>query len=171
MANHGFIDHPDYLQPEPTRENPPLRQTTPDSTILAGALSPMKKLKVMKDARTTPKLRSGAPGLFMLGITDLMRGIGNWRLCHLMGLGEIRRRYARSRIGQFWLAISDIRAKGNESFVQWMRSPPPLAMPDELTPCFARLCALDPGRKNQNNISRTRGNASRWPTSGRRTSS
>jgi hypothetical protein len=38
MANHGFIDHPDYLQPEPTRENPPLRQTTPDSTILAGAL-------------------------------------------------------------------------------------------------------------------------------------
>jgi len=34
MANHGFIDHPDYLQPEPTRENPPLRQTTPDSTGL-----------------------------------------------------------------------------------------------------------------------------------------
>jgi hypothetical protein len=38
VFDHGFIDHPDYLQPEPTRENPPLRQTTPDSTILAGAL-------------------------------------------------------------------------------------------------------------------------------------
>jgi ABC-type polysaccharide/polyol phosphate export permease len=60
----------------------------------------------MMDATTTPKLRSGRPGLFMLGIADLMRGIGNWRLCHLMGLGEIRRRYARSRIGQFWLTIS-----------------------------------------------------------------
>ncbi len=60
----------------------------------------------MMDASTTPKLRSGRPGLFMLGIADLMRGTDNWRLCHLMGLGEIRRRYARSRIGQFWLTIS-----------------------------------------------------------------
>jgi len=60
----------------------------------------------MMDATTTPKLPSRRPGLFMLGIADLMRGIGNWRLCHLMGLGEIRRRYARSRIGQFWLTLS-----------------------------------------------------------------
>jgi lipopolysaccharide transport system permease protein len=45
-------------------------------------------------------------GLFMLGIADLLRGIRKWRLCHLMGLSEIRRRYARSRIGQFWLTIS-----------------------------------------------------------------
>jgi lipopolysaccharide transport system permease protein len=42
----------------------------------------------------------------MLGIADLLKGIDNWRLSHLMGLGEIRRRYARSRIGQFWLTIS-----------------------------------------------------------------
>src|SRR5262249_48986165 len=31
-------------------------------------LSPMKKRKVMKDARTTPKPRSGRRGLFVLGI-------------------------------------------------------------------------------------------------------
>jgi len=42
----------------------------------------------------------------MLGTADLLQGIDNWRLSHLMGLGEIRRRYARSRIGQFWLTIS-----------------------------------------------------------------
>jgi len=42
----------------------------------------------------------------MLGIADLQKGIDNWRLSHLMGLSEIRRRYARSRIGQFWLTIS-----------------------------------------------------------------
>jgi ABC-type polysaccharide/polyol phosphate export permease len=42
----------------------------------------------------------------MTGIADLMKGLGNWRLSHLMGLGEIRRRYARSKIGQFWLTIS-----------------------------------------------------------------
>jgi lipopolysaccharide transport system permease protein len=45
-------------------------------------------------------------GFFMLGVADLVRGVDNWRLSHLMGLGEIRRRYARSKIGQFWLTIS-----------------------------------------------------------------
>jgi ABC-type polysaccharide/polyol phosphate export permease len=66
----------------------------------------MKKLKTTQDASTKPKLRSKRSGLFMLGIADLLRGIDNWRLSHLMGLGEIRQRYARSRIGQFWLTIS-----------------------------------------------------------------
>lgn len=42
----------------------------------------------------------------MLGVADLVKGADNWRLSHLMGLGEIRRRYARSKIGQFWLTIS-----------------------------------------------------------------
>jgi|SRR5215468_8576322 len=60
----------------------------------------------MRDANTTTEALSNHLGLFMLGIADLLKGIDNWRLSHLMGLGEIRRRYARSRIGQFWLTIS-----------------------------------------------------------------
>jgi ABC-type polysaccharide/polyol phosphate export permease len=75
-------------------------------TVNRSRLSPVKKRKVMKDASRTPKLRLERRGFFMLGIADLLRGIHNWRLCHLIGLGEIRRRYARSRIGQFWLTIS-----------------------------------------------------------------
>jgi ABC-type polysaccharide/polyol phosphate export permease len=43
---------------------------------------------------------------FRLGATDLAEGLGNWRVSHLMGLNEIRRRYARSSIGQFWVTIS-----------------------------------------------------------------
>ena len=43
---------------------------------------------------------------FKLGQADLLRGLVNWRLCHLIGLSEIRRRYARSTLGQFWLTIS-----------------------------------------------------------------
>jgi ABC-type polysaccharide/polyol phosphate export permease len=66
----------------------------------------MNKLEVMKNASTSPEPPARRRGLFMLGIADLLRGIGNWRFCHLMGHGEIRRRYARSRIGQFWLTIS-----------------------------------------------------------------
>ena len=60
----------------------------------------------MKDPDTIQEPRSNRRGLFMLGIADLQKGIDNWRLSHLMGLSEIRRRYARSRIGQFWLTIS-----------------------------------------------------------------
>src|SRR5215467_13539878 len=60
----------------------------------------------MKNANTTQEPRSGRRGLVMLGVADLLKGIDNWRVSHLMGLGEIRRRYARSRIGQFWLTIS-----------------------------------------------------------------
>jgi ABC-type polysaccharide/polyol phosphate export permease len=60
----------------------------------------------MKRANKSPEPRTRRRGLFMLGIADLLKGIDNWRLSHLMGLGEIRRRYARSRIGQFWLTIS-----------------------------------------------------------------
>src|SRR5215468_5261428 len=60
----------------------------------------------MKDADTTQASCSSRRGLFAPGVTDLLKGIENWRLSHLMGLGEIRRRYARSRIGQFWLTIS-----------------------------------------------------------------
>jgi ABC-type polysaccharide/polyol phosphate export permease len=41
-----------------------------------------------------------------LGLVDLAEGLGNWRVSHLIGLFEIRRRYARSNIGQFWLTIS-----------------------------------------------------------------
>src|SRR5215467_4668637 len=60
----------------------------------------------MKNADTLPQPRPSRQGLFMLGTADLLQGIDNWRLSHLMGLGDIRRRYARSRIGQFWLTIS-----------------------------------------------------------------
>jgi ABC-type polysaccharide/polyol phosphate export permease len=41
-----------------------------------------------------------------IGAADLYAGAGNWRVSYLMGITEIRTRYARSRIGQFWLTLS-----------------------------------------------------------------
>jgi lipopolysaccharide transport system permease protein len=61
---------------------------------------------MMEHTFKSTKPRAYRHGFFMLGIADLFRGVHNWRLSHLMGLGEIRRRYARSKIGQFWLTIS-----------------------------------------------------------------
>src|SRR5665647_2906104 len=40
------------------------------------------------------------------GLDDLARGLADWRIWHLIGIGTIRRRYARSRIGQFWTTLS-----------------------------------------------------------------
>jgi len=40
------------------------------------------------------------------GLADLRSGAENWRLSYLMGVREIRQRYARSRLGQFWLTLS-----------------------------------------------------------------
>lgn len=43
-----------------------------------------------------------------LGASEIAEGAGNWRLWHMLGTSELRRRYARSRIGQFWLTLSTL---------------------------------------------------------------
>lgn len=40
------------------------------------------------------------------GWSDIVEGIKNWRISHIIGVAELRRRYARSRLGQFWLTLS-----------------------------------------------------------------
>ena len=40
------------------------------------------------------------------GLADIAEGLRNWRIWHLMGTSELRRRYSRSRLGQFWLTLS-----------------------------------------------------------------
>jgi lipopolysaccharide transport system permease protein len=40
------------------------------------------------------------------GWEEVAGGLANWRIAHLIGIGELRRRYARSRLGQFWLVAS-----------------------------------------------------------------
>lgn len=39
-------------------------------------------------------------------VTDLKKSIASWRLWTLLGWLEIRQRYARSKVGPFWLTIS-----------------------------------------------------------------
>jgi ABC-type polysaccharide/polyol phosphate export permease len=40
------------------------------------------------------------------GFEELMGGARNWRVWHLLGLNDLRHRYARSRFGQLWLTVS-----------------------------------------------------------------
>lgn len=37
---------------------------------------------------------------------DIRDGLMNWRIWWLLGIGDIRKRYARSRLGQFWITLS-----------------------------------------------------------------
>ena len=44
--------------------------------------------------------------MYNLALYDLRRSIASWRLWTLLGWLEVRQRYARSRVGPFWLTIS-----------------------------------------------------------------
>lgn len=44
--------------------------------------------------------------MFTLIIEDLKQSLASWRLWTLLGWLEVRQRYARSRVGPFWLTIS-----------------------------------------------------------------
>jgi ABC-type polysaccharide/polyol phosphate export permease len=50
--------------------------------------------------------RPAGAGYIQAGWGELVEGARNWRVWHVIGIGELRRRYARSRLGQFWLTLS-----------------------------------------------------------------
>jgi ABC-type polysaccharide/polyol phosphate export permease len=50
-----------------------------------------------------PSSVSGA----VAGFEELSSGIRHWRVSHLIGIRELRHRYARSKLGQFWLILSN----------------------------------------------------------------
>lgn len=54
-----------------------------------------------------PASRSRAlPRLIAGGIDEIRLGLGAWRVWHLLGSSDVRRRYARSRLGQIWILLS-----------------------------------------------------------------
>jgi homopolymeric O-antigen transport system permease protein len=65
------------------------------------------RLVLIDDAmRARPVSSPAGPRHFQTGWAELVEGGRSWRVWHLMGIGELRRRYARSRMGQFWLTLS-----------------------------------------------------------------
>jgi lipopolysaccharide transport system permease protein len=45
-------------------------------------------------------------GAAAVGLAELMGGIPHWRVWHLLGVRDLRHRYARSKLGQIWLLLS-----------------------------------------------------------------
>jgi|HubBroStandDraft_1064217.scaffolds.fasta_scaffold00021_53 ABC-type polysaccharide/polyol phosphate export permease len=43
---------------------------------------------------------------FSLAAADFQHGLRDWRAWRLLGMNDIRQRYRRSRLGQFWITIS-----------------------------------------------------------------
>ena len=51
-------------------------------------------------------LRIRHVALAKMGALDVIEGIKSWRIWHVIGSAELRQRYARSRLGQFWVTLS-----------------------------------------------------------------
>ena len=45
-------------------------------------------------------------GAAIAGFKELLGGICHWRISHLIGVRDLRHRYARSKLGQVWLMVS-----------------------------------------------------------------
>lgn len=60
------------------------------------------QVRVVNDETRSRSLVSLIKG----GIDEFKLGIAEWRVWHLMGSSEIRRRYSRSRLGQLWIMLS-----------------------------------------------------------------
>jgi len=62
----------------------------------------------MSEAALTPSASAAAaaPRAAAAGLAELLGGIHHWRVWHLLGIRDLRHRYARSRLGQLWLMLS-----------------------------------------------------------------
>jgi lipopolysaccharide transport system permease protein len=40
------------------------------------------------------------------GVDNIRRGLAHWRVWHLLGINDLRRRYRRSRLGQTWVTMT-----------------------------------------------------------------
>jgi len=49
---------------------------------------------------------SSVKGVVIAGFEELLGGIRHWRVSHLIGVRDLRHRYARSKLGQLWLTLS-----------------------------------------------------------------
>lgn len=56
-----------------------------------------------REACIRPRRR---PSRLALAAADVLDGLKAWRIWWMLGLNDIRQRYRRSRIGQFWLTLS-----------------------------------------------------------------
>jgi lipopolysaccharide transport system permease protein len=53
-----------------------------------------------------PLGRAGLIGFARAGVHDILDGVRQWRIWYLLGSADMRRRYARSRLGQVWIMLS-----------------------------------------------------------------
>ena len=60
---------------------------------------------------------TGLRALFRSGTAEIVDGALQWRLWYLIGSSEMRRRYARSRLGQIWIMLTSAIAVSTIGFV------------------------------------------------------
>jgi len=61
------------------------------------------------------------------GLDNILRGLSHWRVWHLLGVNELRRRYRRSRLGQTWVTMTTALLIGALGFTYSVLFRQPLA--------------------------------------------
>jgi len=61
------------------------------------------------------------------GLDNIRRGLAHWRVWHLLGVNELRRRYRRSRLGQTWVTMTTALLIGALGFTYSVLFRQPLA--------------------------------------------
>lgn len=100
---------------EPFRASAPFRASPgtgngmacgPCGAALCSRVSRQPCLPLHASDPSRPASSSASPSIFAAGWAECAAGLANWRIAHLDGTVVLRRRYERSRLGQFWLTLS-----------------------------------------------------------------
>jgi len=60
----------------------------------------------LRGLEVAPSREHNLGSLARSGARDVLDGMHQWRMWYLIGSAEMRRRYARSKLGQFWIMLS-----------------------------------------------------------------
>ena len=77
-----------------------MSEPTPPAAAASPTNTPSITRASAAPARAVPRTALEA------GWRECADGLANWRIAHLDGTAVLRRRYARSRLGQFWLTLT-----------------------------------------------------------------
>lgn len=78
----------------------------PDEKMPASSGLTVRHLRGSRLTVRTSERPRGVLGCMKEGLLDLKEGLQGWRIWHVIGSADIRRRYDRSRLGQVWLTLS-----------------------------------------------------------------
>jgi ABC-2 type transporter len=74
--------------------------------IIRDLARPMVPWHAEEKPSRASRMPSGIAPSIIEGVDNIRQGLAHWRVWHLLGANEFRRRYRRSRLGQTWVTLT-----------------------------------------------------------------